>query len=59
MLENDSKHAVIAVEGDYKLGREKGTEDAVIYFDKINNKVEVIGNNILAENMNINFRKKC
>lgn len=60
ILENDKTHAVFFVTGSYKLGQsERISENALITFDKVNNKIGIVGQDIDIKIMNINFREFC
>lgn len=60
ILENDNSHAIILVSGKYKVGKgEKIDENALLYFDKILNRISVRGEQINIKTMIINFREDC
>ena len=60
ILENNDDYANILVSGEYRIGTDKDkAEDAVIYFDKINNRISIAGDSIVLNNADITFRKKC
>lgn len=60
VIENDNAHAVLHILGKYRIGAKGGDhENAIIYFDKINNKISLIGERIYIKTMYITFRKDC
>jgi hypothetical protein len=60
LLVNNNKTAKIKIIGELKINNEKKVpENAIIIFDKLNNKASIENNNIKIENMNVYFRKNC
>jgi hypothetical protein len=60
VLENNENSAVLYISGDYKVGpKGKNNEKAILYFDKINNKITLAGETLYIKTLYINFRKDC
>jgi hypothetical protein len=60
VIENDKNHAVLYISGKYRIGIKGGEkENAILYFDKINNKISMVGEKIYIKTMYITFRKDC
>lgn len=60
ILENDENHALLYVSGDYRVGiKGKMKENALLYFDKIHNKISIAGERINIPTMYVSFRKDC
>lgn len=61
--QNDNTHAIIHVNGKYRIGRgvynPEIPEKATLIVDKRNNKVKVVGNDLNVEYMNVNLRAGC
>ncbi len=60
VLENDNNHAIILVTGSYVMNvGPKIPETAMIYFDKITNKITISGEKVNAQNLDVTFDQKC
>ena len=63
VIENNDSNLVLNVSGSYRIGRdgiEKNIpEQAVLNFDRINNKISVSGDKIMIKTMSIKFIEGC
>lgn len=57
---NNNDEAVFNIEGEYRFDREKDIlENVVVTIDKVNDKVSIVGPNIIAKDMEITFLRGC
>ncbi len=60
VLDNTEDTLVVWIGGNFKLGRgSEITENAVMYIDKKNKKLDIYGENLVARDMYVNFMTGC
>ena len=60
VLENNNNRLVVSVDGSYKINRDKPIkEEAIFMINKKTKKIDIIGDNIRASNMNVSLLAGC